>query len=175
MLLPAMALFFVACSDDDDNTWESYTEWRDANNAFYEEQKFLMTPEGTNYYTTITSPSNSSAQVLIKYLTDRSKTEGNLSPLSNSTVTVKYIGRLYNGEAFDSSYNQTDSVLNFNLLSVISGWTIALQDMRVGDSARVVIPSGQGYGASTTGSIPPYSTLVFDVKLVDIPGYEIRP
>lgn len=169
-----MALFITACSDDDD-TWDNYTEWRDANNAFFEEQKFLMTPEGTNYYTTITSPSNSAAHVLIKYLTDRSKTVGNLSPMSNSTVTVKYIGKLYNGEAFDSSYNQVDSVLNFNLLSVIPGWTIALQDMRVGDSARIVIPSGQGYGASTTGAIPPYSTLVFDVKLVDIPGYEIRP
>lgn len=170
-----MVFFFASCSDDDDNTWESYAEWRDANNAFYEEQKYLITPQGENYYTTITSPSNSAAQVLIKYLSDRSKTVGNLSPMSNSTVTVKYIGRLYTGEAFDSSYTRPDSVINFNLLSVISGWTIALQEMRVGDSARVVIPSAQGYGASTTGSIPPYSTLVFDVKLVDLAGYEIRP
>lgn len=48
-------------------------------------------------------------------------------------------------------------------------------NMRVGDSARIVIPYNLGYGSSNSGVIKPYSTLVFDLKLVDIPYYEVRP
>lgn len=45
--------------------------------------------------------------------------------------------------------------------------------MRVGDSAQVVIPYLEGYGVSGSGSILPFTTLVFNIKLVDIPAYEI--
>ena len=167
---------FVACNDD--NTWEDYSEWREANVAFYDEQRFAMGPDG-NIYQTLTPAWNTSANVLIRYLNDRSKTVGNLSPMLNSTVDVKYIGRLYNDVPFDSSYLQTssygDSLFRTQPSSVIQGWTIALLDMRVGDSARVVIPYNLGYGSSGSGVIPPYSTLVFDMKLVDIPFFEVRP
>ena len=177
-----MPLAFVAlagmisssCDDDDQSTWEKYAEWRNANKAFYEEQKFKLGPDGSEY-TPIVPSWNSGAEVLIKYLNDRSKTEGNLSPMLTSTVTVKYIGRLYNGEAFDSSYTKTDSNFTTGVSEVIAGWTTALQYMRVGDSARVVIPYGQAYGASGSGAIPPYSTLVFDIKLKNINDYEVKP
>lgn len=176
LALLAVAAFVSSCSDDEQSTWEKYSEWRQINNDFYEEQKYLMTPTGENYYTTQTAPWNSGAEILIRYLNDRSKTEGNLSPMLTSTVAVKYIGRLYNGEAFDSSYNvKPDSVFTTSVSGVISGWTLALQYMRVGDSARVVIPYGMGYGASGSGSIYPYSTLVFDIKLKDIVDYEEKP
>lgn len=117
--------------------------------------------------------------MLIRYLNDRSKTEGNLSPLLTSTVDVKYIGRLYNGVPFDSSFRNVasygDSLMRTTPGSLIQGWTIALMNMRVGDSARIVIPYNLGYGSSNSGVIKPYSTLVFDLKLVDIPYYEVRP
>ena len=89
---------------------------------------------------------------------------------------MKYIGRLYNDVPFDSSFTTTtygDSIFRTKPSGTITGWQIALTDMRVGDSARVVIPYGQGYQALSTGSIPPYSTLVFDIKLVDIYSYEL--
>ncbi len=112
-----------------------------------------------NIYQTLTPAWNTSANVLIRYLNDRSKTVGNLSPMLNSTVDVKYIGRLYNDVPFDSSYLQTasygDSLFRTQPSSVIQGWTIALLDMRVGDSARVVIPYNLGYGSSGSGVIPP--------------------
>ena len=108
------------------------------------------------------------------YFNDRSLTEGNLTPLSTSTVSVKYIGRLYNNEPFDSSYLATDSLFTTKVGDVISGWGIALQHMRVGDSVRVVIPYQQAYGATQSGSILPYSNLQFDIKLVDIPLYETK-
>ena len=163
-----------SCNDDGTTTWEQYKEWRQTNLDFYEEQKFLMDPDGDGmYYQTQVAPWNSGAEILIRYLNDRSKTEGNLSPMLTSTVDVKYIGRFYNGVAFDSSYSvQPDSVFTTGVSDVIAGWTLALQYMRVGDSARVVIPYGMGYGSSGSGSIYPYSTLVFDIKLKDIVDYE---
>ena len=178
LLLGAVMALLSAC-DDDDNTWKTYADWRDANTKFYDEQRLELTPEGQNFYETLTPAWNTSANILIRYLNDRSKTVGNLSPMLTSTVDVKYIGRLYNGVPFDSSFRNTasygDSLLRAQPSGLIEGWKIALVNMRVGDSVRVVIPYKLGYGASGSGAIPPYSTLVFDMKLVDIPYYEVRP
>jgi len=181
-LLPAvasaLALLTASCNDDD-NVWEDYADWREANTTFYDEQRFELTPEGQNYYETLSPAWNSSANILVRYLSDRSKTVGNLSPMLTSTVDVKYIGRLYNGVAFDSSFTKTasygDSLMRGQVSSFIEGWKIALTSMRVGDSIRVVIPYKLGYGSTGSGTIPPYSTLVFDIKLVDVPYYEVRP
>lgn len=170
------AMMSASCDDDDSTTsLADYQEWRKVNTDFFEEQKYAMTPEGEMLYNTLTPSWNSGATLLIKYLNDRSKTEGNLSPMLTSRVSVKYIGRLYDGTPFDSSYTNTDSLFYTNLTDVISGWTIALQYMRVGDSVRVVIPYTLGYGTQVTAAIPPYSTLLFDIKLTDIVDYEIKP
>ncbi len=177
-----MAVFGMSLSscNDDNDVWDKYENWRIANEEFFNEQRY-MTENGANVYQVLSPTWNSSATVLIRYLNDRSKTVGNLSPMLTSTVAVKYIGRLYNGVPFDSSYLQPatpygDSLFLTTPGSVIQGWTIALMDMRVGDSARVVIPYNLAYGSSGSGAlISPYSTLVFDMKLVDIPFYEVRP
>lgn len=182
LILPVLAVFGFAvgmssCHDDDDNVWDRYETWRNDNTAYFSEQQYKIV-DGLNYYRTLSPLWNTSAQVLIRYLNDRTQTEGNLSPLLTSTVDVKYKGWLYTGEAFDSSYNlktNGDSIFRTTVNSVIDGWTIALQDMRVGDSAEIVIPYNLGYGAQSTGKILPYSTLIFNVKLVDIPYYEVRP
>ncbi len=175
--LAALGIMAGSCNKDDDN-WDTYEEWRDTNSAYYDEQKYTLTAEGTPFYETLTPVWNSSAEILVRYLNDRKLTAGNLSPLLTSTVDVKYIGRLYNGVAFDSSYLQTangDSIFRTRPNELIQGWTIALLNMRVGDSVRIVVPYTLGYGNSSQGVIPPYSTLVFDMKLVDIPYYELKP
>lgn len=171
------AIVFVSCNDDDSD-WDEYKDWREANVEFYDNQKFKMTPQGTNYYQALTPSWNPGAQILIRYLNDRSLTAGNLSPMLNSTVDVKYIGRLYTGEAFDSSYTQTtygDSIYRCQPSSLIQGWQIALLSMNVGDSVEIVVPYNMGYGGTSSGIIKPYSTLLFNLKLVDIPYYEVRP
>lgn len=171
----ALAIGVSSCNGDD--TWDEYADWREANTKWLQEQQSLLDDNGQLFYSRVVPEWNKSAYVLIHYFNDRSLTEGNLSPMYTSTVNVKYIGRLYNNEPFDSSFVQTaygDSIFQTKMSDVISGWTIALEAMHVGDSVRVVIPQSQGYGASTTGSIPPYSTLQFDIKLVDIPYYEIK-
>lgn len=172
--IAAICIAVASCSSE--NQWDTYQEWRMENEAFYEQQKLVKNDDGTPYYKLLAPTWYSSSGVLIHYFNDRSKTEGNLSPLVTSTVDAKYIGRLYNDVPFDSSFTNTangDSIFRFQPSGTIVGWQIALTDMRVGDSARVVIPYQQGYEAQTTGSIPPFSTLVFDIKLVDIYRYEL--
>lgn len=179
LLIPAivaLCISFASCTDD--NTWKDYQEWREANENWLREQQSILDDKGNLFYQRLIPKWNKSAYVLIHYFNDRSKTEGNLSPLFTSTVNVKYIGRLYNGVAFDSSYvNKTygDSIFQTKAGDVIDGWAIALEDMRVGDSARIIVPQAQGYGSASQGSIPPYSALQFDIKLVDIPYYEVKP
>lgn len=151
--------------------------WRDANVAFYSQQAELRNPDGSKYYQAVAAPWDSSAQVLMHWFNDRSLTSGNLKPLYTSTVDVKYKLMLYNGVALDSSYNRTepaDSVFRtkLNAGGIITGWGIAIPQMHVGDSCRVVIPYSQGYGMNDYHNIKGYTTLVFDIKLVDIPAYE---
>lgn len=164
---------FAACDSGD--SWEEYAEWRKNNNNWYNNCKAATGSDGRPFYTLLQPAWYQSSGVLIHFFNDRSLTQGNLSPLDNSTVAVKYIGRLYNDEAFDSSYNlrtNGDSIFQTVLSDCIDGWRIALNYMHVGDSAEIVIPYNQAYGTSSTSSIPPFSALKFNIKLVDIPHYE---
>ncbi|WP_421558229.1 FKBP-type peptidyl-prolyl cis-trans isomerase [Pseudomonas canadensis] len=84
-------------------------------------------------------------------------------PKASDQVQVKYVGRLPDGTVFD----QSTQPQWFRLNSVISGWTIALQQMPVGAKWRLVIPSAQAYGADGAGElIPPYTPLVFEIELL---------
>ncbi len=91
-----------------------------------------------------------------------------------NTVGVQYTGWLQNpdgsrGAVFDSSRN-TGLPLEFILGDgkVIRGWEIGMQGMRIGGKRRLIIPSSLAYGAKGTSSIPPYSTLIFDVEVVNL-------
>lgn len=84
-------------------------------------------------------------------------------PVLNSVVEVEYEGRLIDGTVFDASHGQT---VQFACNQVIPGWTIALTHMPVGSEWEVYIPWDKAYGAEGQGPIPPYSALVFKVKLV---------
>ncbi len=91
---------------------------------------------------------------------------GGEKPSANSTVTVHYEGSLVNGKVFDSSYKR-GAPATFGVQQVIKGWTEALQLMPVGSKWRLFIPQELGYGSrGSGGSIPPYSTLIFDVELI---------
>ncbi len=175
LLLTLFIVGLTSCFGDGDDNWDEYREWRETNENWLAEQALKKNTDGSDYYTKLVPVWDEKAYVLIHYFNNRKLTEGNLSPLYTSTVDVKYIGRLYNDEAFDSSYTQTtygDSIYRTKCNAVIAGWTIALEDMRVGDSCEVIIPYQQGYMASQVGVIPPYSCLKFNMKLVDIPYYE---
>jgi len=81
---------------------------------------------------------------------------------------VHYEGTLTDGTVFDSSYSRGEPI-EFPLNGVIPGWTEGLQLMSVGSKYRLIIPSNLGYGSQGAGQdIPPYSTLIFQVELLDI-------
>lgn len=96
-------------------------------------------------------------------------TEGNgAKPKATDEVKCHYEGKLINGQVFDSSI-QRGQPATFPLNQVIKGWTEGLQLMSVGSKYRFFIPSDLGYGANGAGeTIEPFSTLVFDVELLDI-------
>jgi FKBP-type peptidyl-prolyl cis-trans isomerase len=89
-------------------------------------------------------------------------------PSATNTVQVHYEGRLVDGTVFDSSIER-GTPIEFALNQVIAGWTEGLQLMNVGGKFKFYIPSELGYGSSGAGaSIPPNSTLIFEVELLDI-------
>ncbi len=166
---------FQACLDDvnDDN---GYDAWREENELWLAEQKALRNADGTPYYTQITAGWNPNAYVLMHWHNNTQLTAGNISPISTSYVDVKYRVQTIDGVARDSSYLRTspaDSIYRSQLNSNIDGWVIGLTNMHVGDSVTMIVPYQQGYGTTGSGSIDPYSNLVFDLKLADVPGYVI--
>ncbi len=88
-------------------------------------------------------------------------------PTAAQKVTVNYEGRLIDGTVFDSSYRRGQPS-TFGLRDVIRGWTEALQLMPVGSKWEVYIPYDLAYGDRDTGTIPPYSTLIFTIELIEI-------
>lgn len=94
--------------------------------------------------------------------------KGERSPKATDTVVCYYEGRLVSGKVFDSSYERNQPA-EFGLNQVIPGWTEGLQLMSEGAKFRFYIPYLLGYGEQGAGpSIPPYSTLVFDVELISV-------
>ncbi len=87
-------------------------------------------------------------------------------PGLNSKVLVHYSGKLIDGTGFDNS-RLRGTPDYFQVDKVIKGWTEVLQLMRQGDHWQVVVPAELAYGETGSGStIPPNSTLIFDIELI---------
>jgi FKBP-type peptidyl-prolyl cis-trans isomerase len=103
-------------------------------------------------------------------------------PLTGDTVSVNYVGKLLNGQVFDSNIEAVAKMSNLdqpgrtyepikfpvNTSQVIKGWDEGLLLLHEGEKAIFVIPSALAYGNEGSGPIPPASTLVFDVELVSV-------
>ncbi len=88
---------------------------------------------------------------------------------NGATLTMNYIGTLTDGTKFDSSYDRNQP-FNFTLGAgqVIPGWDQGIAGMKVGGKRKLIIPPSLGYGSQAAGSIPPNSTLIFEVELLDV-------
>lgn len=96
--------------------------------------------------------------------------EGNGNkPALSDRIRVHYTGKLIDGTVFDSSYNRNEPA-EFGVGQVIPGWTEAIQLMPVGSKYRVFIPQNLAYGAQAPqgSAIKPFSTLIFEVELLEI-------
>jgi FKBP-type peptidyl-prolyl cis-trans isomerase FklB len=89
-------------------------------------------------------------------------------PLDTNVVKVNYKGALLNGKVFDSSYERGEPA-QFQLNRVIKGWTEGLQLMKEGSVYEFVIPAELAYGNRAMGEdIKPFSTLIFEVELLEV-------
>ncbi len=89
--------------------------------------------------------------------------------ITGDVVVVHYHGWLTNNQLFDSSYLTGDPfVFTLGTGFVIPGWDEGIAGMRVGGERQLVIPPDLAYGAAGRGSIPPNSTLIFEVELLSM-------
>lgn len=109
----------------------------------------------------VTTPSGLQYEVLAE------GREDGKTPTINDQVRCHYEGTFIDGRVFDSSY-KSGSPIVFPLNGVIKGWTEGLQYMKEGAKYRFVIPYQLGYGASGYATIPPFSTLIFEVELIEV-------
>lgn len=121
-------------------------------------QKFLADNKGKEGV--VTTPSGLQYKILTKGT--------GAIPADTSKVKVNYKGTLIDGTEFDSSYKHNEPA-SFRANQVIKGWTEALTMMPVGSKWELYIPYDLAYGGKETGGqIQPFSTLVFEVELLDI-------
>jgi FKBP-type peptidyl-prolyl cis-trans isomerase len=83
-------------------------------------------------------------------------------------VVVHYTGKFLNGQKFDSSLDRNRPVeFTLGQGEVIGGWDEGITMMNVGDEVLLIFPSPLGYGEGR-GDIPPFTPLLFEVKLINI-------
>ena len=95
-------------------------------------------------------------------------------PRRTDDITVRYEGRLIDGQVFNTSPDEGAGTTVFPLQKLIPGWVAALQMMRPGDVWRLYVPAYLAYGAAGKAYIPPGATLIFKVELVAISTPAVR-
>lgn len=161
-ILTALALLVLPACFHDNNDAVDYSEWRELNTKAFNDSMLLENEYGELVYTVYTPNWDPSFSILLKW-DEESEDPSEVRPLSTSTCHVKYTLSNVDGETLDSSANFT-CVPN----QMVTGFMAALSQMRVNDSITTVLPYTAGYGVYGYGGIPPYSTLVFGIRLDSI-------
>lgn len=143
LFIALFSVSFTSCMNED-----NWIDWKNLNEKWYNSHKnddgFTVLSSGVSY----------------KMLKFGNPKDGKPQS-SGSYVTVNYEGRLFNDSVFDEGAN-TDFVVGYT----VSGFQEVLMKMHPGDSCEIRIPWDKGYGEDGSGySIPPYSTLKFNVRL----------
>ena len=87
---------------------------------------------------------------------------------ASDTVHVHYRGTLTSGQEFDSNWDDKKPI-KFPLQNLIPGWQEGIPGMKVGGHRKLTVPYPLAYGErGSPGTIPPKSTLVFDIRLVGL-------
>ena len=160
VLLASTLLVLPACFSDDPSS--DYSEWRQQNQMYLDEVA-SETEDGQLVFTPITPDWDNSFTVYVRWINDGERNPSEVTPLSTSTCKVKYTLTNIEGDTLDSSSSFTCVPNN-----MVTGFMAALTNMRVNDTVTAVIPYTAGYGTSGYGSILPYSTLIFGIRLDSI-------
>ena len=192
LLLAFLTICFMSCSEKDEVT--EYDNWQEKNQQFIDSIANVARTNADGMWEVLKSfnlgdddnlyANNNNYHVYVKKLETGT---GTFSPMYVDSVRVHYSGRLIPTQQHPQGYNfgksYSANVLNEatdvpTLLGVNqnnAGFTTALMHMREGDHWRIYIPYYLGYGNKdyTSGKIPAYSTLIFDLKLARIYRYKI--
>jgi len=124
---------------------------------------FVIVMDSTN---TVNIPASNDAGEL--QIEDVKEGDGKEAKVGDK-VKVHYSGTLTDGTKFDSSYER-DEPFEFTLGEgqVITGWEQGVAGMKVGGKRILTIPPELGYGEQEAGSIPPNSTLLFEIELLKV-------
>ncbi len=88
---------------------------------------------------------------------------------AGDTVSAHYVGRLTNGQVFDSSLDRGEPIrFTLGAGQVIRGWDEGIAGMREGGKRILTIAPDYAYGDRAVGAIPANSTLVFEVELLGV-------
>ena len=95
-------------------------------------------------------------------------TEGKgLQPTLTDTVVIHYKGSLIDGTTFDSSYDRGEPI-TIQLEDMIEGWKKGVPLMKAGSKYKFFIPYQFGYGERASGPIPAFSSLIFEIELLEV-------
>lgn len=177
-LLPLLllALIFVSCEETKEAG--KYDNWKARGEMFIDSiaaeaaAQTEQTPIAERIYSVLDQVNRN--YIYYKKNIDYPPTS-NVSPLYTDSVVTNYRMSYFNGDIVQQTFTGKDpdgfsKPVGFTVDKVISGWTWLLQQMKVGERWTLYIPWKSGYGSATgpSGDLQPYSTLVYDVQLVEI-------
>lgn len=149
----------------------SHTEARQIVNEYFEQLEARINAENIEKGKAFLEENkkNPNVKVLPSGLQYKVIREGNgKQPKATDQVRCHYEGTLIDGTLFDSSVRRGQPAV-FGVNQVIKGWVEALQLMSEGAKWKLYIPSELAYGAAGAGEmIPPHSTLIFEVELLEV-------
>ena len=167
-LLPVLtAVALSSCLGNDDVSAHDYAEWREQNTQYITDLEYGS--EGAGFEKIIPDWDNS-VFALVKWHTRGSGEQSGIYPLSTSVLQIKYVLKNISGRTMDSSASFKCQPCN-----LITGFWATLTHMNVGDSVTAVLPYFAAYGETGSAAVLPYSTLIFNIKLDSIIGYETLP
>lgn len=93
-------------------------------------------------------------------------------PQKDDYISINYIGKFISGEEFHNTY-KTESVFSFTNAEnyLLPGMQAAIDSMRVGEKSVFIVPFDMAFGDKKSGVVPPFSTLIFEIEMLDIARY----
>lgn len=177
-------LFFTAACSKEETEAGEFANWQERNEAYFATLEDSLSQASAQWLKIKNYSLDQSVEILgpssdyiyVKVIDSGTETA---SPAYTDSVRVMYRGRLIPsvtypaGYVFDSTVNgnfdiATGSTAKMLVSTLVDGFSTALQHMHRGDRWRVYIPYQLGYGSTgNSGSVPGYSTLIFDLQLLD--------
>lgn len=187
-LLPSLLLTLAFTSCEETMEASKFDDWRPRNEAFLDSLEQVYNDESDPSLQFIVPLNDNKAKLFYKDITPESvKDKLGATPIYTDSVQVYYRGSYIFGNVFDQNYlgkegpdpkfdvpldcyvsPYVERPRGWPIGTVISGWGEFLQHMKIGQRWRVYLPSDYAYGTGGNGSIPGYSTLIFDMQLVGL-------